>query len=105
MAKQAPRHPATADAALGRAAYEAEAAWLAEIMPGGRSPSWDDLDPEHREVYRRIAGPVAAAERERIRQLALQHGAVWCERQPCTCIRLGSAPTIRSFADLIREPT
>jgi hypothetical protein len=54
------------DTTLGRTAYKAEALWLAEIMPGGRGPSWDDLDPEHREVYQRIAAPVAAAERERM---------------------------------------
>jgi hypothetical protein len=94
VAEQAAGHPATAAAAdLGRAAYEAEAAWLDEILPGGRSPSWDDLDPEHREVYRRIAGPVAAAERERIRQLAIRTQAV------CT----GDEGTSCYFADLIRE--
>lgn len=54
------------DTTLGRTAYEAEALWLAEIMPGGRGPAWDDLDPEFREVYQRIAAPVTAAERERM---------------------------------------
>lgn len=51
---------------LGRVAYEAESRWLDEIMPGVRTPAWDDLDPEHRGVYQRIAGAVAAAGRERI---------------------------------------
>jgi len=50
---------------LGRAAWEAESAWLDEFLPGPRTP-WDDLDPEVRDVYGRIAGTVAAAERERI---------------------------------------
>lgn len=56
---------------LGRAAYEAESAWLAEIMPGGSSGSWDRLDPEHREVYQRIAGAVRDAEIARL-QAALE---------------------------------
>ena len=47
---------------LGRAAWEAESAWLDEFLPGPRTP-WDDLDPEVRDVYGRIAGTVAAAER------------------------------------------
>jgi len=46
-----------------------------------------------------------AGERERIRQLAVRHGAVYCQRGACTCIRLGSSPTIRSFAHLITEET
>jgi len=59
---------------LGRVAYEAETAWLDEIMPGVRTPAWDELDPDHRGVYQRIAGAVAAAERERIRR-----GVLACE--------------------------
>jgi hypothetical protein len=94
VAEQAPGHPATEDAGLGRAAYEAESAWLAGIMPGGRSPSWDDLDPEHREVYARIAGAVAAAERERIAVLAGKVEAVYDE---------DGDGVPEPFADLIRE--
>lgn len=45
---------------LGRVAYEAESAWLNEFAPGRHTP-WDALDPEVREVYRRLAASVAAA--------------------------------------------
>lgn len=76
---------------LGRVAYEAESRWLDEIMPGVRTPAWDDLDPEHRGVYERIAGAVAEAERERIRQMADRNGAV------CT----GDEGTSCYFADLL----
>jgi hypothetical protein len=69
--------------------------------------NWQDRegDDELEAALLAAAPLIRAAERERIRQLALQHGAVWCERQPCTCIRPGSDPTIHSFADLIREPS
>lgn len=79
---------------LGQAAFEAESKWLDEIMPGGHTGSWDDLDPEHRGVYQRIAGAVAAAERERIRQMAVRVGAV------CT----GDEGTSCYFADLLGQP-
>ena len=95
--------PAPAPVSLGQVAYEAECTWLNEVIPGPHTP-WDALDPEVREVYQRLAGAAAGAERERIRQLALEHGAVYCRHGACTCIRLGSSPTIASFASLIREP-
>jgi hypothetical protein len=61
--------PAAPD--LGQAAYEAELVWLNEIMPGGKSPQWGELDPEHREVYARIDRAVRdaiAAEASQLRQ-------------------------------------
>ncbi len=56
-------------------------------------------------ILNAVAPLIRADERERIRQLALVQGAVYCVRRPCTCIRLGSDPAIRSFAGLIREPS
>ena len=55
----------TLPAGPGRTAYEAESKWLDEVIPGPRT-LWDDLDPEVREVYGRIAGTVAAAVHERL---------------------------------------
>jgi len=49
---------------LGRAAWEAESAWLNEFIPGSHQTPWDGLDPEVRGVYARIAGAVAVAARE-----------------------------------------
>lgn len=86
--------PATEGADPGRTAYEAEAAWLDEILPGAPGLSWDQLDPEHREVYQRIAGAVAAAERERIAALADKVEAVYDE---------DGDGVAEPFADLIRE--
>jgi hypothetical protein len=81
---------------LGQAAYEAENAWLSKIMPGAQHPSWDELDPEYQEMYRRVAGAVAAAERARIRALADRTKAV------CTD---GDEGTQCYFSALIAEPS
>ena len=80
-------------------AYEAaDEAWEAfRVSDGGPS---DELEA----ALLAAAPKIRAQERERIRQLAIERGAVYCQRGACTCIRLGSSPTICSFADLIREP-
>jgi TRAP-type C4-dicarboxylate transport system substrate-binding protein len=87
--------PATGAPDPGRTAYEAENAWLSKIMPGAQHPSWDELDPEYQEVYRRIAGAVAAAERERIAVLAEKVEAVYDE---------DGDGVAKPFAGLIRDP-
>lgn len=53
------------------------------------------------------ANALAATERERIRQLAVDHTATYDERSPCDCGRVNCTALARSrvpFADLITEP-
>ena len=83
-------------------------ALLAALRDPGRFTDRAPHEPmswwQRRAVIEHAAPYIAAAERERIRQLALSNGAVYCVGQPCRCIRLGSSPTIHSFADLLGEP-
>jgi len=78
---------------LGRLVRETWVAWAGEQPDPKPSwlAGWDELDDGQREADMRIGEAVAAAEQERIRQLAIRTGAV------CT----GDEGTSCFFADLI----
>jgi hypothetical protein len=77
------------------AAQEADhAGWLA--MPNeDRLPFWSRVPDDQ---VRRLITAAVAAERERIRRLAIQHAAYTTEDHPY------QRDTLQPFADLIREP-
>lgn len=86
---------------------KAIAAATAAVLVRERHIYYGDRRAENAKVAVEAAAPlIAAAERERIRQLAIQHGATYTERDPCKCqdpncgvIRRAHAP----FADLLTE--
>ena len=80
-----------------RIVHETWAAWFREQQPvpvSERSLSMEAASPGMRELYVRIGAAVAAAERERIREMAVRTGAV------CT----GDEGTSCCFAALLGEP-
>jgi hypothetical protein len=80
---------------LGRLVHETRLAWWAERYPGLVFKSWEQRTPHDREFDMRAAEAAAAAERERIREMAVRNNAV--------CV--GDEGTSCYFADLIREPS
>jgi len=91
----------------GRLVREAWVTWAREhpAPKSGWLTGWDELDEMQREVDMRIGEAVAAAERERIRQLAIHYHATWS--RPCDADdqHLGlHTHHLSPFADLIADP-
>jgi hypothetical protein len=78
----------------GRLVHEQRRAWIAAHPGKFYAVLWEERDSGQRELDMRIGAAVAAAERERIRELADRNNAV--------CV--GDEGTSCYFADLIREP-
>ena len=90
----------------GQVAYEAlaRAAGSDPTWPAGATMrAWDRLPPNQQAAWEAAAQAVAVAERERIRQLAIQHDAFYdapCPDGASDCIHQDTP-----FADLITEPS
>jgi len=95
-------HAGASSPSPGQAAYEAECAWLDEFMPGGSHPAWDALEPEHREVYQRLAAAAGEAWRERAEagEARLEHAIRLAEHW--AALALAEGPVAEKGAQAIR---
>jgi uncharacterized NAD(P)/FAD-binding protein YdhS len=87
-----------------------ENAWrvvLQELWDAEKPRLMAEVEAVTEDRLQQTMGRVIAAERKRIRRLAVEHFATYDERSPCDCGRVDCTALVRSrvpFADLITEP-